>query len=124
MTSRRLAGTAQSSLEQLMNIHLFDVPDLKLIVPKRCSDPRGFFSEIWSDRQFREEIADVAFVQDNQSVSARKGTPSSASFSAIPRPMPRELPVISAYFPLSDMEDLLIDYLVISQIVPIPFSNC
>jgi dTDP-4-dehydrorhamnose 3,5-epimerase len=57
-----------------MNIHLFDVPDLKLIVPKRFSDPRGYFSETWSDRQFREEIADVPFVQDNQSVSTRKGT--------------------------------------------------
>ena len=32
--------------------------------------------------------------------------------------MPRELPVISAYFPLSDMGDLLFDYLVVSQIVP------
>jgi len=59
---------------KLMNIHKFEVPDLKLIVPKRFSDPRGYFSEIWSDRQFRKEIADVPFVQDNQSVSARKGT--------------------------------------------------
>jgi hypothetical protein len=33
-------------------------------------------------------------------------TPCSANFSAIPRPMPRELPVISAYFPLSDMRNL------------------
>lgn len=57
-----------------MNIHEFDVPDLKLIVPRRFSDPRGYFSETWSDRQFRGEIADLAFVQDNQSVSARKGT--------------------------------------------------
>jgi dTDP-4-dehydrorhamnose 3,5-epimerase len=57
-----------------MNVHEFDVPGLKLIVPKRFSDPRGYFSETWSDRQFRQEIADVTFVQDNQSVSTRKGT--------------------------------------------------
>jgi len=57
-----------------MNVHELDVPGLKLIVPKRFSDPRGYFSETWSDRQFREEIADAAFVQDNQSVSVRKGT--------------------------------------------------
>jgi hypothetical protein len=29
----------------------------------------------------------------------------SANFSAIPRAMPRELPVISAHFPLNDMRD-------------------
>jgi len=57
-----------------MNIVELDVPDLKLIIPKRFSDVRGYFSETWSDRQFREEIADVAFVQDNESVSARKRT--------------------------------------------------
>jgi dTDP-4-dehydrorhamnose 3,5-epimerase len=57
-----------------MEIFEFEIPDVKLIVSKRFSDARGFFSQIWSDRQFREEIADVAFVQDNQSVSARKGT--------------------------------------------------
>ena len=57
-----------------MNVHEFDVPGLKLIVPRRFSDPRGYFSETWSDRQFRQETADLAFVQDNQSVSARKGT--------------------------------------------------
>jgi dTDP-4-dehydrorhamnose 3,5-epimerase len=63
-----------TSLKKMMNVHEFDVPDLKLIVPKRFSDSRGYFSEIWSDREFREAIADVVFVQDNQSVSARKGT--------------------------------------------------
>jgi len=57
-----------------MKIHEFDVPDLKMIVPKRFSDARGYFSETWSDRQFREVVANAAFVQDNQSVSAQKGT--------------------------------------------------
>jgi dTDP-4-dehydrorhamnose 3,5-epimerase len=52
----------------------FDIPDVKLIVPQRFHDSRGFFSEIWSDCWFREEIANVTFVQDNQSVSTRKGT--------------------------------------------------
>jgi dTDP-4-dehydrorhamnose 3,5-epimerase len=63
-----------SSLEQMMNTRQFDIPDLKIIVPKRFSDPRGYFSETWSDRHFCQEIADVTFVQDNQSVSACKGT--------------------------------------------------
>ena len=50
------------------------IPDVKLIVPKRFGDVRGYFSEIWSDRRFREEVAIVTFVQDNQSMSAKKGT--------------------------------------------------
>jgi hypothetical protein len=50
------------------------IPDVKLIVPKRFGDVRGYFSEIWSDRRFREEVANVTFVQDNQSMSAKKGT--------------------------------------------------
>ena len=34
-------------------------------------------------------------------------TPLAASFRAIPRPMPRELPVISACFPFRDMSTSL-----------------
>jgi len=57
-----------------MDIRKFKIPDVKLIVPKRFGDGRGYFSEIWSDRRFREEVANVTFVQDNQSMSAKKGT--------------------------------------------------
>jgi dTDP-4-dehydrorhamnose 3,5-epimerase len=57
-----------------MGIRELEIPEVKLIVPKRFSDVRGYFSETWSDRLFREEVANVNFVQDNQSVSARKGT--------------------------------------------------
>jgi len=57
-----------------MKIREFDVPGLKLIIPKRFCDERGYFSESWSERQFREQVANVSFVQDNQSLSARKGT--------------------------------------------------
>jgi dTDP-4-dehydrorhamnose 3,5-epimerase len=57
-----------------MIIRKFEIPDVKLIVPKRLTDVRGYFSETWSDRMFRQEIANVAFVQDNQSVTAKRGT--------------------------------------------------
>lgn len=57
-----------------MDIRELKIPGIRLLVPKRFGDARGYFSETWSDRQFREEIANVTFVQDNQSVSARKGT--------------------------------------------------
>jgi dTDP-4-dehydrorhamnose 3,5-epimerase len=57
-----------------MDIREFEIPGIKLVVPKRFSDARGYFQEIWSDRLFREKIENVTFVQDNQSVSTRKGT--------------------------------------------------
>ena len=64
---------------------MFDVPGVKLFVPKRMTDPRGSFSEFWADRWFCEEIADVAFVQDNLSVSTRKGTVRGLHFQKTPR---------------------------------------
>jgi dTDP-4-dehydrorhamnose 3,5-epimerase len=57
-----------------MNIREFEIPGVKLIVPKRFSDARGYFSETWNEQLFRKEIANVTFVQDNQSFSTKKGT--------------------------------------------------
>src|SRR6516165_10118882 len=58
----------------VMTIRELEIPAVKLIVPKRFSDARGYFSEIWSEHLFREEIANVTFVQDNQSMSLKRGT--------------------------------------------------
>jgi dTDP-4-dehydrorhamnose 3,5-epimerase len=57
-----------------MDIREFKIPDVKLIFPKRFSDARGCFVETWSERRFRQEIADMTFVQDNESFSAKIGT--------------------------------------------------
>jgi len=57
-----------------MEIRTFDIPDLKLVVPRRFTDVRGAFTETWNDQVFRETIANAGFVQDNQSISAKKGT--------------------------------------------------
>jgi dTDP-4-dehydrorhamnose 3,5-epimerase len=50
------------------------VPDVIKIIPARFGDQRGYFSEIFKDGWFRANVADVTFVQDNQSLSAAKGT--------------------------------------------------
>ena len=57
-----------------MDIHDFPIKGLKLIVPKRFSDARGYFQETWSDRLYREALGEVDFVQDNLSLSLKKGT--------------------------------------------------
>jgi len=57
-----------------MDIRAFEIPDIKLIIPKRFADSRGYFFEAWRENIFRQEVDDVTFVQDNQSMSAKKGT--------------------------------------------------
>ncbi|MDD5489602.1 MAG: dTDP-4-dehydrorhamnose 3,5-epimerase family protein, partial [Candidatus Moranbacteria bacterium] len=44
-----------------------------LIKPKVFRDERGFFVESWNEKIFAENGIDAKFVQDNHSLSARKG---------------------------------------------------
>src|ERR1700756_1910875 len=57
-----------------LGIRELEIPDVKLFVPKRFRDVRGYFCESWSERLFRENVANVTFVQDNQSLSVNQGT--------------------------------------------------
>jgi len=51
-----------------------EIPAIKILCPKRHGDHRGFFSEVFSERMFREHVGvDCVFVQDNHSMSAQKG---------------------------------------------------
>lgn len=45
-----------------------------VLKPKRFYDPRGYFSEIYNKRRLEEAGIEVAFVQDNVSVSKPRGT--------------------------------------------------
>ncbi|MBN8943298.1 MAG: dTDP-4-dehydrorhamnose 3,5-epimerase [Rhizobiales bacterium] len=56
-----------------MDIQTLAIPEVVLVRPRRHADPRGFFSEVFVDRLFRAEVADVVFVQDNHSLSRDKG---------------------------------------------------
>lgn len=48
-----------------------DIPDVILMQPAVFGDHRGFFMETWRDGDFRENAADVTFVQDNHSRSGQ-----------------------------------------------------
>jgi dTDP-4-dehydrorhamnose 3,5-epimerase len=50
-----------------------DIPDVKVIVPKRFGDNRGFFAETYHRGKFAEQGIDVEFIQDNHSLSAQVG---------------------------------------------------
>jgi len=50
------------------------LPEVKIVVAQRLGDSRGFFSEVWSTRDFAANGIDVQFVQDNHVRSPLKGT--------------------------------------------------
>ena len=50
-----------------------DIPAVKILVPKKHGDARGFFSETFSGRAMRDAGLPADFVQDNHSLSADAG---------------------------------------------------
>ena len=57
---------------------------LKLIVPKRWQDVRGYFAELYNKENYLEHGIDVDFVQDNHSLSREVGTLRGLHFQAPP----------------------------------------
>ena len=57
-----------------MQIERTALPDVAVLTPRRFGDDRGFFSEVFNAKAFREAFGDFTFVQDNHSVSANTGT--------------------------------------------------
>ena len=50
------------------------LPGVMIVTPARFGDARGWFSETWNAARMAETGLDLAFVQDNHSFSAQKGT--------------------------------------------------
>lgn len=57
-----------------MQIEGFPIDGPVLLTPPRFSDARGYFSETYSGKVFAELVGDIAFVQDNHSLSLQAGT--------------------------------------------------
>lgn len=57
-----------------MRIEATAIEGIVAITPPRFGDHRGYFSEVFKDGWFRENVADVTFIQDNESLSAQPGT--------------------------------------------------
>jgi len=58
-----------------VQVQTLNIPDVKLITPRRFGDARGYFAETFVAPRLAEAAGiDVAFVQDNQSFSAAAGT--------------------------------------------------
>ena len=57
-----------------MDVEALEIPEVKILRPRKFGDHRGFFSETWNRRALVEAGIDLDFVQDNQSLSAEAGT--------------------------------------------------
>lgn len=67
-----------------MKIEGFGIEGVLRITPRVFADSRGVFSETYSRRGFSEVLGDVNFVQDNVSLSAKRGTVRGLHFQAPP----------------------------------------
>lgn len=67
-----------------LRVERLAIADVLLIEPRRFSDARGFFSEIWSRRALVEAGLDVDFVQDNHSLSTEAGVVRGLHFQTAP----------------------------------------
>ena len=88
LTASRLAAiTLHCNIllsETRMLIERFEIPDVVHIEPKRIGDHRGYFSEVFRQDWFAENVEDVAFVQENQSLSVAVGTVRGLHFQTAP----------------------------------------
>lgn len=60
------------------------IPDVKILTPRRFGDDRGFFCESWNARRMADAGLDIAFVQDNHSLSSEVGTVRGLHFQSPP----------------------------------------
>ncbi len=67
-----------------MDIRATALPDVKVLTPRRFGDARGYFSETWSAARMGDAGLAFEFVQDNESLSAQKGTLRGLHYQAPP----------------------------------------
>ena len=67
-----------------MEITQTDLPGVLILTPRRFADARGYFSESWNQRVMEEAGIEIAFVQDNHSLSRDVGTVRGLHFQSPP----------------------------------------
>jgi dTDP-4-dehydrorhamnose 3,5-epimerase len=68
-----------------MQIEETSLSGVLILTPRRHGDARGWFMETWNASRMAEAGLDMAFVQDNHSFSAAKGTLRGLHFQSPPR---------------------------------------
>jgi dTDP-4-dehydrorhamnose 3,5-epimerase len=67
-----------------MQIRETELPEVKILLPRRHGDARGYFCETWKRSAMQEAGLDHDFVQDNESLSAQAGTLRGLHYQAPP----------------------------------------
>ena len=67
-----------------MRVQELAIPEVRLLIPEMHGDHRGFLVETYSRRALSRIGIDTEFVQDNHSVSARRGTVRGLHFQVPP----------------------------------------
>jgi dTDP-4-dehydrorhamnose 3,5-epimerase len=58
----------------IMQVIALKIPEVKLIIPKKFGDNRGFFSETYKQADLQAAGIEETFIQDNHSLSESVGT--------------------------------------------------
>lgn len=61
------------------------IPDVVMITPQKHGDARGYFSETYNAKRFKDALGPLNFVQDNQAFSAQAGTLRGLHFQTPPK---------------------------------------
>lgn len=67
-----------------MKFETLEIPDLKMLYPKKFGDDRGFFSETYSKAALAEVGIEATFVQDNHSLSRSVGVLRGLHYQCMP----------------------------------------
>ncbi|MCL2715096.1 MAG: dTDP-4-dehydrorhamnose 3,5-epimerase [Alphaproteobacteria bacterium] len=57
-----------------VEVRELEIAEVKVLNPKKFGDHRGFFSEVYSRKALADVGIDVELVQDNHSLSSKRGT--------------------------------------------------
>jgi dTDP-4-dehydrorhamnose 3,5-epimerase len=68
----------------VVEVTALDIPDVKLLTPKKHGDARGFFSEVYNRRDLAAAGIEYDFVQDNHSLSSAPGVLRGLHFQSPP----------------------------------------
>lgn len=68
----------------MLDIIETDIPDVKVLKPRRFGDHRGFFCETFNSKRLADAGIFITFVQDNESLSADVGTLRGLHYQAPP----------------------------------------
>lgn len=78
-----------------MRVESLEIPDVKLLVPSRFTDDRGWFSESYNQRVLSHYGLELNFVQDNHSYSTMVGTVRGLHYQSNPFPQDKLVRVLS-----------------------------